>query len=85
MLDSDWHAPTIVTVALVPVRLIVCWLLAPSLLTVRVATSFVPADWLGVNLKIMVQLEPLATSRPLEHVPKPVLAKSAVFAPVIVK
>jgi hypothetical protein len=50
------------TVALVPVRLIVCWPFALLVFTVNVAVSFVPAAWLGVNLKITVQLEPLATS-----------------------
>ena len=70
--------------ALVPVRLIVSGLLAPLLLTVSVADSFVPDAWLGVNFKMIVQLDPLLTTRPLEHVPKPVLEKSAAFAPVMV-
>jgi hypothetical protein len=55
------------------------------LFTVSVAASFAPAAWLGVNRNIIVQLEPLATSKPLEHVPNPVLAKSPAFAPLIVK
>ena len=73
-----------VTVALVPVRLIACGLLALLLLTVSVADSFVPDPWVGVNLKIIVQSEPLLTVWPFEHVPRPVLAKSPAFAPVIV-
>jgi hypothetical protein len=75
----------VVTVALVPVRLIVCGLPTPLLLTVSVADSFVPDAWLGVNLKTIVQSDPLLTASPLEQVPEPVLEKSAAFAPVMVK
>ena len=74
-----------VTVALVPVRLMVCWLLAPSLFTVSVADSFAPAPWLGVNFKMIVQLDPLAINKPLVHVPPPVLEKPEALVPVIVK
>jgi hypothetical protein len=83
--DSVWHPDIVETVALVPVRLIVCGLLAPLLFTVSVAASFDPAPWLGVNLKTIVQLDPLAITEPFEHVPEPVLTKSPAFPPVIVK
>jgi hypothetical protein len=83
--DSVWQEEIIDTAALVPVKLIVSALLAALLFTVSVAVSFAPPAWLGVNRKIMVQLDPLATSAPLEHVPVPVLAKSPAFPPLIVK
>jgi hypothetical protein len=63
----------------------VCWLLTPSLLTVSVADSFTPPPWRGVNLKMIVQLDPLAINKLLAHVPRPVLEKSEALAPVIVK
>jgi hypothetical protein len=62
---------SVVTVALVPVRLIVSGLLTPLRLTVSVADSFVPDAWLGVNFKMIEQSDPLLTTRPLKHVPKP--------------
>ena len=58
---------------------------APLLFTVSVAVSFAPAPWLGVNLNTIVQLDPLAITAPLLHVPNPVLAKSPALAPLIVK
>jgi hypothetical protein len=83
--DSVWQDEINDTAALVPVKLIVSALLAALLFTVSVAVSFAPPAWLGVNRKIMVQLDPLATSAPLEHVPVPVFAKSPAFPPLIVK
>jgi hypothetical protein len=85
LLDKDWHEEIVLTVALVPVRLSVCALLAPLLFTVSVACSSVPAVWLGINLNTMVQLEPLLRTNPLEQVPRPVLAKSPAFPPLMLK
>jgi hypothetical protein len=85
LLDSAWHEEMVVTVALVPVRLIVCALLTPLLFTVNVVCSFVPDDWLGVNLNITVQLAPLPSTNPFEHVPNPMLEKSPAFPPLILK
>jgi hypothetical protein len=81
---SAWQLVTAVIVALVPIRLIVCGLPTPLLFTVNVAASLLPDAWLGVNLKMIVQSDPLPTAKPFEHVPKPVLEKSAAFAPVMV-
>jgi hypothetical protein len=73
----------LVTVALVPVKLIVCGL--PVLFTVSVAVSAVPAGWLGVNRNTMVQLNPLLSSKPFEQLPEAVPEKSPAFAPLMLK
>ena len=62
----------------------VCGLPTLLLLTVSVADSFVPDPCRGVKVKTTVQSKPLPTIRPSEHVPKPVLEKSAAWDPVMV-
>ena len=75
----------VVTVALVPVKLIVCVEVVPLSLIVNVAVSSVPEAAEGLKVSVTVQLPPLAITRLSEQVPAPVFDQSPAFVPVIVK
>ena len=55
------------------------------MLTFNVAASFAPALCVGVNRSTIVQLDPLASTKPFEQVPDEVFTKSAEFAPLMLK
>ena len=72
------------TVALVPVKLMVCVLVVPLSETVRVAVSFVPDDAVGVNVIVPEQVPPVAITK-LAVQPHRENVKSEAFVPEIAK